>query len=255
MGNAAVAFDNLADDADVTVSSEQILLPASNLQQADIAVKWRSAEAGAGAVVADLGAMTSIDTVALIGTTMSAAGEARVRYAAADSSGQAGDVYDSGWTAVDETYHQMIDLRAAVASARYVRVDLRDPGAAYIEAGRLFIGRRNGFAINFDYNWAITTLDRSIVGKTRGGQTMVWRDSIYRTIELTVSQLSEADRYGFVETIERQAAQKNDVLFILDPDSAALARDSIWGLISGATPIVNPYPDRFSKSYKIEERL
>lgn len=255
MARAAIAFNNLADLATLTPSSEQVTLPASNLQHPDIARKWRSVETVTAAVVADLLVTTSIDTVAMIGTIMSSAGQARLRISTSDSSGLAADLHDSGWVSVNSTYNQYIALLAAAVTGRYVRIDLSDVGADYVEAGRLFIGSRSQFSINFGYNWSITTTDRSTIGTSRGGQTLIWPANIFRSLDLPFEQISEADRNAFIETVERVNAAKTDVLFVIDPDSNNLAKDSVWGLIKGSAPIVNPFPGLFSKQYKIEERL
>lgn len=255
MAAATIAYQNLADAGMVSATSEQITLPATNVQTADIARRWRSVEAGAAALILDLGSSKALDTVAVMGTTMSAAGTARVRVSSIDTSGLSGDIHDSGALAVSATYGQVVHLIAAPVTGRYVRIDFVDPDAAYIEAGRLLVAPRKQFAINFAYNWQVTTTDRSIISKSRGGQTLVWQDNLYRTVELPFEQIVESDRHDFIETIERANGAHSDVLLTVDPASADLARDSVWGLIVGSTPIVNPSPDRFSKQYKIEERL
>ncbi|MDP2410346.1 MAG: hypothetical protein Q8M26_08675 [Pseudolabrys sp.] len=255
MGVACIAYRNLADSALLLASSQELLAPVANLQRPDVARRWRSTEANTASFVADLFAASSLDTVALIGTTMSAAGTCRIRISATDSTGVAGELYDSGATLVSADYNQAIALLATPVTGRYIRIDLADPGAEYLEAGRLFVGPRSQFVINYSYGWSVTTVDRSAAKDTRGGQTQVWRDNLYRVFDVAFESLSASERYGFIEEIERANAQKDDVLFVADADSSSLARDSIWGLIQTPSPIVQPHFDRFSKTYKIKERL
>jgi hypothetical protein len=255
MGIACIAYRNLADTATLLASSQELLAPVTNLQHPDVSRRWRSTEAGLGSFVVDLGALTSIDTVALIGTTMSASGTLRIRISATDSTGVAGGLFDSGVDLVDADYNQTIALLTTPVSGRYILFSLADADADYVEAGRVFVGLRSQFEINFSYGWSITTVDRSVTKDTRGGQTQVWRDNLYRVFDVAFENLSVSERYGFIEEIERANALKDDVLFVADTDSTNLARDSVWGLIQTTTPIVQPYFDRFSKSYKIKERL
>jgi hypothetical protein len=253
MASAAIAYRNLADDALLTVSSQELSLPALNLQNAHVARRWRTLFAS-GNVTFDLGALVSLDTIGVFGMTMSSAGTIRARVSSVDPTGAAGDLYDSGVVAVDSDYNVHLSLLTVPVSGRYVRFDLADSGS-YVEAGRVFVGLRTSFGINFDYGWQRAYVDRSIRTKTRGGQTLVWHDNNYRTLDLTFGFLSVAERNGLVETIDRVNGQNTDVLFITDPESSNLARDSIWGLISNLSPVVQPMFDRFSKQYQIEERL
>lgn len=253
MGNAALLYRNLADDAVISASSELVLAPGSKVQNPDIARKWRSASSGDW-LLADFGALTSMDTVAVIGLT---ATTCRVRLSSTDPTGVAGDIYDSGVDAVDQDYLQAIVLIGAPVSARFLRIDLTNgtAGATYVEAGRLVAGLRSRFGINFGFGWSKGYVDPSILTKTRGGQTQVSAETSYRVLDLTFEMVSPSDRRGFIETVDRVNGKKLGVLFVLDDESSDLAFDTIWGLVSELTPVTQPYLDRFSKQYRIEERL
>lgn len=251
MAAACIAHANLADDAIVSASSQELLLPATNIQNPHVARKWR-AIFNSASVVLNFGALTSIDTVALMGLT---AATYRIRLSSVDTSGAAGDLYDSGTLSVDQTYLQAVALITAPVSGQYLRIDLEDSAGDYVELGRLFAGLRTALAINFAWNWSSTTTDRSLRAKTRGGQTQVFADNLYRSLDLTFQFLSESERHGIIETVDRVNGQHTDVLFVIDPASSNLARDSVWGLISAPTPIVQPIFERFSKQVQIEERL
>lgn len=251
MTAACIAWDNLADDAAVTFSSQELLLPASNLQNENVGRKWRSLQAS-DYVVFGLASSESIDTVGVFGIN---AETVRVRVSSVDSTGVAGDLYDSGTQNVDSSYNQFIGLLTSAQSGRYVRIDLATSSDTFVEAGRVFFGVRTQFGVNFGYNWERGRTDLSIRAKTRGGQTQIFPDRVVRTISVNFGFLTETEADGFIETIEGDVGLHSDVLFIVDPASTNLPRDSYWGLITDATPVVNTNPNIFSKQYKIEERL
>jgi hypothetical protein len=250
MANAAIAYVNLADTATITTSSQEILLPALNVQNPHIARKWRGQGSGTDFLVFDLGSSVPLNTLATFGITGTSI---RYRVSSVDSTGASGDVYDSGTLSVDQAYLSSIVLPATI-SGRYVRVDI-SIASGYVEAGRVYIGVRQGFTYNFSRGWQRAWVDRSTRTKTRGGQTQVYPDSTYRTVDVTFDFISRTDRNGFVETIDRVNATKTDVLFIGDTASTNLARDSIWGLMVNLSPVVEPYSSAFTKQYQIEERL
>ena len=252
MANAAIAYENLFDDATLIASSQELLLPASNIQNPHVARKWR-ATGTADFVVADMGAAVAIDTIGVFGIS---GDEIRVAVSNTDSTGDTGEVYDSGFETVDTDYASYVNLRATAspATGRYFRFELAAAGGV-LEIGRIFLGVRTHFPYNFARGWSRGWTDRSIRAKTRGGQTQVSNDVSYRSIDLTFGLISESERYGFVEDIDRVNGQKTDVLFITNPDSANLARDSIWGLMTQLTAVVQPFPNAFTKQYQIEERL
>jgi hypothetical protein len=144
-------------------------------------------------------------------------------------------------------------MQSAPVSARYIRIDI--VAATLAELGRVFVGARTRFQYNFVKGWARTWNDLSLRSKTRGGQTQIFPDSVYRTYDVSFDFLTQSDRDGFVEDIDRVNALKTDVLFITNPDSANLSRDSVWGLMTSLTPVVQPHIGTYTKQYTIEERL
>lgn len=265
MGNAAISGVNLADMGAVSASSQEILMPAATLLQTDVERRWRS-KSNSSFVVADLLAIRTLDTVLLRGLTVTPQAVFRVRLSTSDASGAAGDVYDSGEidsasSAFDAEYGALAVILSSGLAARYVRIDLEDPLATFVEAGRLIICKRTEFEYNFAYGWRVQWIDRSVTQKSRGGQTLVWQDNAYRTLNINLEWVTAAQRYGVVETIDRVNGLHADVLLITDVESENLARDSIFGLVTNLTPVVQPAAvfdaggPLFSKEYVIEERL
>lgn len=283
MDRAAIAWINLADSGAWSVVSGGAALSIANLQDVHVQNRYRST-ANLAALVCDLGSSKPIDTLALFGTTMaagtpggtfdsivvtfdsivvtfdsptpSAGGTARVRVSTADATGAAGDAYDSVTpVAVDAKYNAYVVALASPVTGRYVRFDLSDASASYVEAGRAFIGLRTQFTYSFGYGWQKGRVDRSLKTKTRGGQTQVWRDNAYRTVDVTFSWVTPAQRDSVVEAIDIANGASTDILFMIDPTSSNLARDSIWGLITDITPVTQNFFDLYEKQYKIEERM
>ncbi|MBN9023119.1 MAG: hypothetical protein J0H08_13710 [Rhizobiales bacterium] len=145
---------------------------------------------------------------------------------------------------------------AAPVSGRYVRLDITDAAASYVEAGRLFIGRREAFTYNFASGAGIRWEDRSRKAKSAGGQTLIFSDNKYRVAELNLAFVTKAQRWGLVESIDRINGQSVDVLLILDTAADDLAKVTIFGLISAAAPsLYTQIPDIFARAYQVEERL
>jgi hypothetical protein len=257
MSNLAIAFPNLADSGTVTADTFVSLMPPSNLKDPHIARKWRGMGTGFN-IIADLGSVQSIDTVAMFGLNLTTVGSARVRASASDPTALSSLLYDSSTLSspVDPNYKSLIVLLSSAVSVRYVRVSLADTSLTYAEAGRIFIGKRTQFTNNFEPGWQMGYIDRSRIVESRAGQQFIDRDLSYRFVDLSFPLITEAERIGIVETLDREAGQRSDVLLLTNPASSNLGRDSIWGLIKSPQPTIQPHPTSyFAKRYRVEERL
>ncbi len=260
MANAAIAYVNLADLGNVSVSSQALTMPVSNVKTPHVSIRWRSLVNGAYFVV-DLLSAQSIDTVLVRGLTAGVNATVRVRICSVDSTGADGDVGDTGTVASGSTYFDadygaIVYRLPAPATARYVRVDISDSDGDYVEAGRVFVGLSTQFTYNFNWGWSLGYTDRSVKVKSRGGQTLVLADNSFRTLTIDFALVSSAQRYGIVESIDRVNGQHTDILLITDTDSTNLARDTIFGLAVNLSPVTNPIiAELFGKQYQIEERL
>ncbi len=83
---------------------------------------------------------------------------------------------------------------------------------------------------------------------------------MYRVVNLSFEYVTERQRLGFVEEIDRVNGTHEDVLLITRSDSDNLGRDTIWGLISDLDPITQPLAwindaPAYGKTYRITERL
>ena len=261
--NACIAYVNLADtdDAVITASSSLPRTPVqSRLQNPHVARKWRGRLGTSEYIVIDLGSVVALDTVCLFGVS-GVSPTFRVRLSTSDTSGAAGDVFDSGTLTgtpyFDSSYGAFIYLRSSASSGRYLRIDISESGVEYIEAGRVFVGDRVQVEVNFS-SWSRAFVDQSRRTYGRGGQMFADIEDSYRTLEVSFDALTEDERYAFVEYIDRVHGEHADFLFVMDPTSDNLSRDSIWGFVDGGSAVSEPsisVPPRFSKSYNIRERL
>lgn len=261
MANACFAYTNRADSATISGSSQAVDAPLLRLKNKHVARHWVGKNGTTEYITVDLGSSIAWDTLALLGTNLGATATTRVRASNSDSSGQAGEIYDSGSAAgrIDADYGALIILRTSSTASRYVRIDLSQGGLTRIEAGRLFIGLRTQVSINFSPSWSREWSDPTRKTEGVGGQTFDDVLDTYRVVDVTFGFLTEAERNGFVETMDRDLGVHGDFLFIEDPDSTNLGRDSVWGFRDGqSAPVVEPfnlYPRAFSKTFHIRERL
>lgn len=260
MANLAFAWNNLADAGTWTASDALASAPVSRLQNRHVMRKWR-VNASTAYVVCDLLSQQSIDTFALIGM-VGTDPALRVSVSTADPTGAAMDAYDSGSlsSAWDSDYLPFVHLLSSPVTGRYVRFDIAEGGAPYIEAGRGLVALRTQFAINFAPGWQLPYFtDPSLRTVGRSGQTFVELRDKFRTCSLTLPWVSETQINNFVRDVNIALGQTGDLLFITDPDSDNLSRDCIWGYFESDDPPTEPQivsgEPVLSKTYKIRERL
>ena len=243
MGNAAFAYDNLADaDATtITASDALALAPASRLTDPHVARTWRVNDDEATLTI-DLGSSVSFAadelTIMLAGINLTTDGTTRVRVSNTDPTGVLGEQYDSGSATgrVNERYGYLIALVTAAVTARYILINLSETGLSYIEAGRLFIGERNEVAINFDLGWSRQAMRRSRDTDGVDGQTFVDLRRGYWAVDATFAWLSETERNGFVEDIEATIVNDGhiDMLFCAPEWAGKGLASALYQALEGA---------------------
>lgn len=257
---SALVIENLATDGSITASSQELTMPASQVLTAQPSERWRSLSNSAYLIL-DKGALSSADTIMLGGLTCGENATVRLRLSTVDSTGAAGDIYDSGTIAdgdptFDVDYRTFLTLLDAPASYRYVRFDIADPDADYVEAGSILDGLSEMLNFNFVPGGTIQWNPRDRVEKTASGKTLIWPDNKFRSVALSFDFVEEAQRYGLFETLDRDKGVSTNILLMTDVDSTNLPRDSIFGLMTEVTPNgFTPIFGVFSKPLKIEERI
>lgn len=251
MANAAILWRNLADAGTISATSSVASMPAARLREPRTRIRWQSLS-GSASLVLDHGSSVTWDTAAVPGCIASTC---RLRASDSDPTGALGDLHDSGVEAVDSDFGMPVFALDASITARYARFDFTHASLAYVAAGRLVTGLRTVYAYNFDYGWAEGVVDPSERSVTRGGQIYISEREAFRWMEVNFGWMTEAQARGVVAQIDRENGLRKDVLFMRDPDSDNLARDSVWGLLASLAGTINPFIDLYSKTYRIEERL
>lgn len=260
MSSAALAWVNLFDVAAITASSAGSGTPATNLQVVHVQKKWRGTGGASESIVATFAADQSADTFALFGLGSDLSlGSMTARLRLTTNGGVLGDVYDTGVLSneIDANYAAHIHLASSVKSGwRTARWDLARTSATYIEAGRGFIGTRTQLSYNFAPGASFRWEDRSKITESYDGQSYVDRRSKRRIWAVNFEWVDPTQRYSVVETMDIANGTQTDVLFMSNPTSTNMGRDSIWGLVENLDPVIafEPTEQLYSRSYTFKER-
>ncbi len=135
-----VAYVNLVDTADsVTPLTNDLLFPIENTQNQRLSKRWRSTARTAQTVVVDLGSAKDVDTLAILGHSLSSSVALTVEAHTSDSWGA-----PDFTTSLSFNTGAILKYLAAAETFRYWRYTLDDASAsnAYVEVGRLWLGER-----------------------------------------------------------------------------------------------------------------
>ncbi|MEM7173285.1 MAG: hypothetical protein AAF530_24190 [Pseudomonadota bacterium] len=259
MANAFIGAPNLFDFADgVTAGSQVPTLPVQHLVDPRVVKPWRS-DVGVTAthLVADNGSPKTLRAMALLGTNLTGAATFQVRISSSDETGVTGDIYDSGTIAagqVDPAYGAFVHALPTEVTGRYVRLDMSDPSLSYLQAGRWFFGATFQPGINIQFGLKRDQLDPSRLTESLDGQVFIDRREKRRAWRINFDFLTEQEALTGLSEIDRLVSITEDVLFVLDPESDNLGRDSIWGLLSQPSGLTHSNQDTFQQSYTITER-
>jgi len=252
---------NAAASATITASASLSLAPPSRLQNQHTSVRWRAETDTASLTVALAAAITG-DTFGLFGLNLTTLGITRIRASLTDTSAVDGAVYDSGSAAgrVSPYYGNLVGLMPTPASLRYVRFDLNEPGAAYIEAGFVMIGLRHQVTVNYAPGANDTPIDPSIKTVSRSMATHIDQRNKSRKWSFNFESLSETEAFGWVEDLDQYCGASQNIMVIRNCASDNLGRDTMCGLITAGAPTVAASffidsTNGYSKSYELQTRL
>jgi hypothetical protein len=145
------------------------------------------------------------------------------------------------------------------AQARYLRVDIADPGnpAGFIRAAQLYGGPVARPISNIGYESAFARTVDAPALTTRGGQEFPILRHTRRGWRISMPSLREAEVWPMVDALQLAAADGRNVLFIPFPAGADIQRDAVFGRLTDPAPITwpNPTPLRRAWSCTITERL
>jgi hypothetical protein len=262
MTNAAFGFDNWALTGELTASAAVAGLGADHLANPHgaTATSWQTPVGTTSAhVVLDAGAAVSWGGFALCNTNLMPA--ATLRWRLSDDASFATAIYDSGILsgAVAAGYRQAAHVLPSAVTARYLRVDIVDPGnpAGFLRAAQLYAGPIVRPARNIGYETAFARAVDAPAITTRGGQEFPILRHTRRSWRISLPSLGEDEVWPLVDALHLAAADGRNVLFLPFPTGQHIARDAVFGRLTDPAPITWPHPTpaRRAWSCTITERL
>jgi hypothetical protein len=262
----AFLTDNYIDSA-VPTSAFALTptLPLSGLQDPQPRVRARFTS-GQGAVLFDLGQARALDCVAVLSTTATAAATIRVRLATADTTGAAGDAWDSGTlpAATDDASNgQVILVRAAgAATGRYLLVELLDATLSFLDVGRVAAGSLWRLARGYEPG----AEEGRLILDTRARNALTGAEFISpailnpRSARFTLPAVTRAEALAQHRAMIDRLGAAGDGLWIpdLDDSQAELNRRALWGSLAvpgGNAALTQTLFARFARSFTLVERV
>lgn len=230
-------------------------LPATNVQDGRLSVRWRST-ATTDFLLVDMLAASLVGWVAWAGTNLSAAATRRVRLSTTDATGAAGDAHDSGTAAagVDPAYDLLLYILPADVTGRYLRLDVTDTSLSYLEGGRLWAGPTFRPATNFAAGAQSLLKDLSVVRQAESGEIYADRRPQQRGVRLTLPRVTSAEMSGFLDPLRRSAGLTGDVMVCRDPAGTNLSRDTLVGPLESLFAITHAHHDGHTAELTVWER-
>ncbi len=253
-----LAWQNLADAAILTASSELATLPGSNVQQKNVARKWQTAAGVKSAtLIFDLLSSLSCSALGVLGTNLTSSSTLRLRGSDSDSTGVTGEKYDSTLIASGaKAGYPQAYLAFTAAAARYWRLDLADTTVAdNLQVGRVFLGPSWTASIAQGLGGSVTPQDSSKLKRSYGGQVYADERPQQRVVQFTLDFMNEAEMYGNAFAMARATGIVRDVLCIEDNSTSYRHEKSVFGLCKESAPLVNQNLGVYRQNFNIEERL
>jgi hypothetical protein len=253
-----IAWENHADGASLSTSTngELASLPATNVQVEHVGRKWRSGAVSAASLIFDMGASVTCDTLAMLGTNLSAAGTIWVRASDADPAAQSSLLLDTGDIAAGvKAGYGAIYKSFASTTARYWRVRPSDGSLSYIEAGRVFLGPSWAPSVPQLFEWAPVVLDATVLGRSYGGQSYADQRPKRRGLMFTLDYMNEAEMYGNAFRLGWEQGITGDVLAIPDIAGSYLSEQAVFGQLQANEPLFHRKPQIYRQKFTLIERL
>lgn len=253
-----LAWDNKADDATVEAGSALDSLPATNVQQMDVAQVWRTAATVVSSyLIFDMGASVACAICAILGTNLTPTATVRIRASDSDPTVTSSLALDTGSLAAGvKTGYGAIYKAFASTTARYWRIDLADASLTdYLEAGRVFLGPYWEPSVNMMLGASVAIEDPSRLAKSYGGQLRADERPQIRVFEFELDAMEADEMYPNAFAMVRDIGNTRDVLAVQDIDSSYLSEESVWGPLRAHTPLVNHSLGIYRQKFTVEERL
>lgn len=235
MANAGfIGYAQHTDDCVLTASSVKNPLIAANMRDDQLSKVWRTASGLTTAyLLLDLNQTKTVDVVALVGTNFSTGTTIRVRASLSDVNAVSSLSHDSGTVSanVDSECGLAIYLAATAFSARYMRIDITDASANYLQAGRLAIMQVWRFDYSLELGAEEEFADLSSKEITEDGHAWVYNRTTLRRFNGALPALTESDYENKGRVLARRVASKLPTLFCKDSSVSKIGKSTLWGTL------------------------
>lgn len=257
MANAILATSNLLIGAELAASAETQDGPIANIARPPAVTAWRALGSSAW-FTADLGAAQTIRALLLMRVTLGPAGTIRVRLS--DSAAHDGNVWDSGVQPANaatllDGRKQCLVLPAGAPSARYVKVDLADAGAAFIDVGYAWLSDWWQPQRNFSMGFQDGTATSSVREISKGGQVYAQKRPKARIKRFALDFMTPAEAKTRMPEIDDRVGDTAPLLFIPDPGAVDAASQAIVGLLTDLSDVTGRSTKMRARPFEIVELL
>lgn len=218
--SAIFLFDNQADDATITASTET--LPASNVQNLQRSRVWRSDLGVMSSLELELNSVSGVNYVALIDTNLSTSGLIHIEawddgfdgavqtvdetvsptlYAISSNSSPAYGLgpygigpYGQNQALASNTIRNITIVPVPSSISTFWRITFADVNTDYQQLGRLYLSSGFQLTYNLSYNWRAERVERSVTKEAISGATYS---------QLRDSRLQLVANFDFVTDNER----------------------------------------------------
>lgn len=208
------AYQNKADAAAVTASSELVTLPASNIKHIWKSRVWRATGDASEWIRFDMGAATAVRAFALVGHNFTSAAAVHVQ-------ANATDVWTAPSLDVTVAWHEkvFVHLWNADQSYRYWRVTISDAANpdGYVEAGRIYLGPTASPERNYR-SWGREDFDNTAITPSYDGAESFESKTAYTTLSFEFERVLPAP----FDALAGAVGMKTYFFVIADYDNAVL---------------------------------
>ncbi|TGE04623.1 hypothetical protein [Hymenobacter fodinae] len=254
MERMLLATGALSDQATITGPTGAGDLVLGNLKRQSLQEVYRVL-GDAAELNIDLGAAQLVNVVAIMGHSGLSGSTARVT--ASNTPG--GADYDSGAVPfITGTKHfdkSLFFLFFQPVSYRYWRIEISNPGAAYLDLGRLYIAKAFQPSFNMVYGFQHGFTDGSQEFETSSGDSISLKRKKRRFADLMLEDLSEDEVFAELYPLDQLVGATGDVLLVPKPDDTHLQFSAIYGKIEAMQPNVNTSFNRFTRQFRVRELL
>ncbi len=258
MANCLIGWPNRFTFGRITASAQEAALPATNL-----ANDQGSADQGfqcpgtSVRIQVDLPTDTPCRIFGLFRTNLTATAKTRwvVRTAALVKTWEGG-TFPAGVVA---GYGQTVTTAPPGIVGGQVYCDITDPDNpdGFLNIPLAYAGPAWQPVRNFDYASAPGRVSQSAETATRSGGVVTRSDWVKRTFDLSLSGVKAAEVWDRVMDLDLYARRGNNVLFVSNPGSAVMQRESLFGQVKPESGVTYPHQAADARGWRatITERL